>query len=791
MKRLYRILLITLVVFVGLAGIALLAVGYIGRRALPDYNKNVSLIGLKSEVKVIRDERAVPHVFAKNSHDLYMATGYLMAQDRLWQMDLLRRVTLGRLSEIFGTDMIETDQLLRALRMSDKSRMVIDSLSPEMRADLEAFAAGVNQRMNEMGSKLPPEFTILGYKPEPWEPVHTVNLIGYMSWDLAGSWQNEIALYKLRGNMPEEKWLQLFPDMALQKTYVYPNAGNFALLESVKKLEGLGLEIRNGSNNWAVSGSRTTSGKAMLANDMHLGFGLPGIWYQIHQTIEGEFSVSGVALPGAPAVICGHNDHIAWGMTNLYVDEMDFYVETINSEGTYYSYNGKSLPLEKRIEKIAVKGGDTVVKTNIFTHRGPIISGFKGVEDYKISMRWTGNDYSNELRTIMLLNRARNWTDFRNAVRTFGAVAQNIVYADAEGNIGLQVTGNVPIRKAGNAVFVYPGQADEYDWIGSVPFDELPFEFNPERGYVSSANNRTTGPEYPHYIGFWYDNSARIDRIRTLIESYDKLDAEAFMNMHMDQTTAFAPWFVEKMVPVLQSSSDISPLASESLSLIENWDYSMPDDAPQPAIFDGFYRHFMANLLKDEVVDAYTELGGGLLRHIFTQTFNNPASSLVDDINTPEVEDFDDLVLKSFEDAVAELSAQLGNKPANWKWGDIHQLTLSHPMGRVKALDKLLGLNKGPYPVGGSFHTVNPMGYSFHKNYNVTHGASQRHIYNTGDWSQSYTVIPTGVSGIPASKYYASQRNMFLNGEYFREPWSREEIETMAKYQATFSPAAK
>jgi penicillin amidase len=336
---------------------------------------------------------------------------------------------------------------------------------------------------------------------------------------------------------------------------------------------------------------------------------------------------------------------------------------------------------------------------------------------------------------------------------------------------------------------VFPGDTDAYDWIGSVPFDALPFEFNPERGYVSSANNRTTGPDYPHYIGYWFDNSARINRIRTMIEAQEKHDTESFMIMQLDQTTAFAPPILDKLIPVLKSSSDISAMANEALALLEDWDFEMSADAAQPAIFEGFYRHFLINLLKDEAGDLFPELGGGLLRHIFIQTFANPSSSLVDDINTPDPEDFDALTLKSFEDAVAELVAELGTEPSRWKWGKIHQLTLNHPMGRVKALDVLFGLTKGPYPVGGSFHTVNPMGYSFHKGYSVVHGASQRHIYNTGDWNQCFTVIPTGISGIPASKYYASQSEMFLGGDYYREPWEKSAIVELAKYKATFSPA--
>lgn len=780
-----------------LAGILLIAfaiVYYLEVRALPRYNKDVKITGLKAEVRVFRDDRAVPHVYAQNEHDLYMATGYLMAQDRLWQMDLLRRVTLGRLSEIFGADMIDADQLLRALRMSEKSLKVLENSDEALLVSLNAFASGVNSYIEQAGKRLPVEFTLLGYQPEKWEPMHTLNLIGYMAWDLAGSWGNEIALHKLRGKVSDEMLLELYPDMELQTSYVHTvndtNTLSFNLLDAVDKLRNLGLEGFSASNNWAVTGSKSANGKALMANDMHLGFGLPGIWYQIHQSVEGSFQVSGVALPGAPAIINGHNDFIAWGMTNLYVDEMDFYVETLHAEdSTRYKFNGEWKPLELRQEEIKVKGGEAVMRTNAFTHRGPLISKFKKVESQPISMRWTGNEYSNELRSIYMLNKAKNWNEFRDALSTMGAVSQNVIYADVEGNIGLQTAGMVPVRKQGNGVFVVPGDTDDYDWSGFLPFESLPFTYNPPENYVSSANNRTTGPEYPHHIGYWFDNSARIDRIRQMIEGKTQLDADDFKKMHADLNSSFAAQYTPELLKILSESSDLTPIEAQVLSNLNSWNYYLGVDCTSTPVFELFYLKFMKNALSDELGEsAFRELGGGLLRHVFAHLWVHRNSAWIDDVNTPEKETFETLVLKSFADAVQYLSTNYGEKPDQWKWGKMHQLTLKHPMGKVKILDKVFGLNKGPFPVGGSFHTVNPMGYGFHTPFSVVHGASQRHIFMPSDWSNTFTVIPTGTSGIPGTKYYGYQAAAFLNNQYYNESWTRSDIERKAKYQCTFNP---
>ncbi len=793
MKIIRRILFITIgiVVLVGLIG--MLALYYISSRALPDYNKDYAAKGLHAKVHIVRDEFAMPHIYAENEHDLYFATGFVMAQDRLWQMDLLRRVTMGRLSEIFGKDMVKTDHLLRTLRMSKKSKEVIAQSDDALVECLDAFTQGVNAFIEKQGRSLPPEFTVLGYKPEPWQSFHTVNLIGYMAWDLAGSWQNEIALYKLKNHLPDSLWRQLFPEP--QKTTIYEtqpvSSSAFSLLDGNHALEELGLEIFNGSNNWAVNAHKSKDGHALMANDMHLGFGAPGIWYQIHQVIEGKLNVTGLALPGSPCVINGHNDSIGWGMTNLYVDEMDFFVEKtdVNHPNQYF-YNGEWLPMEIVNEKIAVKGGDTIEKINRFTHHGPVISEFKDIENEVISMRWTGNDYSNELRSVYLLNRARNWSDFRQALTTMLAVSQNVVFADAKGNIGLQTASAVPVRNEGIGIQPVPGDTDRFEWKSTVPFDSLPFEFNPPSGYVSSANNRTVSADYPYYIGFWYDNSFRIDRIRQLLNEKPTLDSHDFMQIQNDQTSLFVLSYVPQLLAVLEHENSFNASEQKMFEALKDWNGRMSASMVQPAVFELFFLNFMKEVMADELGEAfYKSFPSGLMRHLFGHFWNHPLSGWIDKTDTPEKESFEQIVILAFKQTVAQLENLLGADTEQWTWGGLHQLTLKHPMGKVKILDQLFHFNKGPVAVGGSFHTVNPMAYAFHQPFDVVHGASQRHIFNMGRLEDSYMVIPTGISGIPKSPYYCNQLNDFLSGTYHHDLFHKSDVESGRKFEMWLSPA--
>ena len=767
----------------------------LSKSALPDYNKDVDLSGIIKEVQVFRDATAMPHVYAENEEDLYRATGYLMAQDRMWQMDLLRRLTQGRLSEIFGKDLVNADQLFRSLHFSQKSRMVLDSTGPEIMTCLDAFTDGVNQYIAENKGKMPLEFRVLGYEPEPWEPLHSANLIGYMAWGLTMPWSMEATLYRLRQVLDDDHFNELVPDMAYHDSYVIPGKeqGLASLSETMldvasKTIRDLGLYVFQGSNNWAASSSRTENGMAILANDMHLELNAPGIWYQLHQVVPGKLNVTCVVLPGQPFVVCGHNEDVAWGMTNVMLDDMDFYLETIHPEdSTKYKLDGewKDLIFEK--EEIFTKEGDTIVVYNKFTHRGPVISKFKKLGDEAVSMRWTGNGFSNELISVYRYNRMKNWEEFREAASTFIAISQNIAYADRFGNIGLQTAAGIPIRE-GNGIFIVPGDTSLYDWKGLVPFGELPYEYNPASGQVSSANNRTAGDEYPYYISRWFDLPFRANRIKEGLSVDRKLNLEDFMNIQANQNSKWAelllPYLLEQMEGIQDHSSENVKTA---FKLLKEWDYEMAKESIPATLFEQTYIELLNLMMADELSKDHLKLlldQDMLVSYMFDRIRRTNTSVWFDNTATKDkIENPSEIIKAALEKAVASLEERLGTNPSEWEWGKVHTLTLKHPLGSVAALDKAFKLNRGPFPVGGSYHTVSPFSYPFDDLFRSNHGSSHRHIYLTGDWDNSKVILPTGISGIPASEYYCSQTKDYLDYNYKTDPFTREKVEEAAVYQ--------
>ncbi|NOZ45977.1 MAG: penicillin acylase family protein [Chlorobi bacterium] len=795
--RLFKNIIFGLIVVILLAIIAAyFYIQNISKKALPDYNENISITGLTDEVNVYRDEFAVPHVFAKNEGDLYKAVGYLMAEDRLWQMDLLRRATTGRLSEIFGKDMIKSDQLLRSLRITEKSEKVLAKSDEKVVKALEAYAEGVNQFIDDNIDNLPPEFTILGYKPEKWKPVYSVNLVGYMAWDLKMGWNSEIILHKLADKVNEKMLHELIPNLDMQTTYVIPDYDKnkkmellCELIDQSSALQSLGLEIFNASNNWAVAGKKSTTGKPIFANDMHLGLFAPGIWYQMHQVVEGKLNVTGVVLPGAPFVVAGHNDSIAWGMTNVMSDDIDFYKETINPDNPYeYKYDGQWKKMEVRIEKIKTKDGKVVEKEQKYTGHGAIISEFKDMDE-AISFSWVGNIFSNEIRTIYLLNRAKNWCDFRNAVKTFVSVSQNIAYADVNGNIGLQTSAGIPIRN-GNGIDIMPGDTSLYDWKGVVPFEELPYSYNPESGYISSANNNTVDSTFGHYISTWFYPPYRIDRIREMLEEKEKLSVDDFKRMHSDQKSKLVEKMLNNLVSNIEQAKRLNKNEKAALAELKTWDMVMSREAKAPAIFESFYLNFVKNTFADE-------MGKDLFKSYFKEklfvmdgvenVWIDDSSEWYDNVKTRKIETRNDIIIESFKDAVKELEKLMGNNVNEWEWGKIHQLILKHPMGKVKLLNRIFELNSPAYPVSGSFHTVSPWSYPFTDPYTVNYGPSHRHIYSTANWDESFSIIPTGISGIPASPFYCDQTKLYVNGKYHVDYVSRAKVEEVTKFKMKFT----
>lgn len=787
-----RIVLYTLAVLV-IAG--WLFIRNITHGPLPDYNQDIQLSGLQAPVEVFRDSFAIPHIYAENEKDLYMAVGYVMAQDRLWQMDLLRRVTTGRLAEILSDDLLEVDQLMRSLEMSKKSARMFTKASPQLTECILAFTDGVNQFIEQNQKHLPFEFKLLGYTPDQWEPIHSINLIGYMAWDLSTGWPNELTLFKVMEKVDEKKFGEFVPNIPGQSTSIYPD---FQLDETegevltalqllTKKLDDLGLDIFRGSNNWVASGSKTKSGKPLLANDMHLGLSVPGIWYQMHQVVPGKINVTGVVLPGQPMIVAGHNQNIAWGFTNVMTDGLDFYEETINPDNPdEYLLDGEWKKFRVVEENVINNAGDTVVMVNKFTHRGPIVTDIKAIPGKTISMSWVGLLDSNELRTVFLLNKAKNWDEFREAIKTFVSVNQNIVYADTEGNIGLHSTIGIPIREAGG-IGVYPGDTSLYDWKGLVPFEELPYDFNPESGFLSSANNRTTDPDYPYYISSWFDLPYRQDRIQELLNNNEKIGIDDFIRVQADQHSKMAEKFNPVFVQQLMKSDELTANEKEALEVLKAWDFSLSRESVAATIFEYLYFNTCKELAKDELgEELFDEFAGKkiMIKNFMENILVNQESSWCDNIQTSDTQEtFDQIVLSAFKVSLNEINSLMGSQTDKWEWGKIHQITLKHPLSSVNIVDKLLNLSRGPYPVGGSHHTVCPYSYSFMEPGSVDHGASHRHIFDLSDWDKSLTVIPTGNSGIPASKHYCDQSELYVNNQYHADYVSREKVEASAMYR--------
>lgn len=760
---------------------------------LPDYNEDISLNNLQDEVEVYRDENAIPHIIAQNEHDLYMTAGYITAEDRLWQMDLIRRATQGNLSQIFGKDLFKTDILLRALEISAKSEMIYESLNQEQKEILLAYAEGINQYIKQNSKKLPIEFKILGYKPEKWTPENSLNIIGYIAWDLVSAWNSEILLFQLQQQIDSTLFPDFIPNYDGDSTiYHLVDEPNYDVSDDIDELGTEIFELGNipfmASNNWAVSGKKSTTGSPILCNDMHLGYGIPGIWYQMHLVVEGGLDVAGLSIPGAPGIVAGHNENIAWGMTNVMLDGTDFYVETLNEDSTKYFLNGEWKDLIIKKEIVYTKEGDTLIGYNKYTHRGPIISKFKNIDNQAISMHWVGNEYSNEFVGITMLNRAKNWNDFRKATKNFGAVAQNIIYADNDGNIGIQLAASVPKRIV-PGYNVFPGDTTLYDWGGFIPFDSLPYEYNPARGYIVSANNKSSD-DVDYYISQYYYQDFRYRRIAEMLEAKQLISVDDMKEIQGDQNSKLVEDILEPMIFEISKLNLDDENYQKSIEYLVQWDGNMAKKSIAAMIFEQFNLIFVQECVSDEMGDKIFnkfKKSKLLSNNILLNLWNNKQSPLFDNVNTPDkIENIEEIVKIAYQKTLDTLSIQLGNDIEKWEWQKLHTLTLEHPLAKVKILDKLFKLNRGPFQVGGSNHTVSPYSYTFGTDFTVTAGASHRHIYPMNDLEASQTIIPTGTSGQPASKYYCDQTERFINNIYHDEYFSIKRVKDNAVYKMTF-----
>ena len=776
-------------IIITLLGLAMLGLYWYLYHPLPKYSGHKSIKGLNRPVDIYTDTYGVPHIFAENEEDLFYAAGYYAARDRLFQMSIVNYSVRGELSYAFGDHFISSDVYLRTWRIHDTAKRLVGELDKETVDLMVAFCAGINYRTQEVYNDLPLEFKISGMKPPAWNPSIVTGYARMMAREMSQSWKPEIVFGAIENFFGKDKLAELYPDYDSSDLTI---AGNSSLLngdyftsilkEELKLQDILGYNSSfSGSNNWVLSGKRTKTKKPFLANDPHLKFSQPARWYEMRLK-GGRFNVSGLCLAGIPLPIIGQNKNIAWGLTNSMVDDMDFFIETINPDNpNEYLYDGNWKKMKIIKESIRLKNNRDTTITIRLTHHGPIITDIHALtksENVEISMSWTGNWLTKEIDALLGLSLATNWNEFSDAAKNYGVPGQNIVYADTKGNIGWRPAVYVPIRKEGSSLLPRPGNDPKYDWNGRVPFNKMPYLYNPESGFIATANNKTIGDSFPYYIsGLWADPS-RAQQIVNRLDTMNQATIEDMQSIQLDHTSQFA----KEITPVLLSvkTGDETDFVKEALNILENWDYVEDIESKGALIFHSIMRQLTISLFADELqligdnyLKAFTSIKYLHSRNLRKILFDGN-SSWIDDITTRDkIETLHDIIKKAIHNGINDIENYVGPNINNWQWGRAHSLTHEHKLGSSKVLDWIFGFNIGPYFSGGSDKSPNAGGYSFNNPYKQIAGASMRRIVNFDNLNETYMVIPTGQSGLYNSEHYSDQAHLFHSGKY-RKTWFNE-----------------
>ena len=756
---------------------------------LPQYEGKKRLPNLKNTVDVYTDPFGVPHVFAQNEDDLFFTAGYLAARERLFQLSTVALAVRGELASALGDDYLSTDIYLRTWRIHHTAKKMVVSMDPKNKKIFDTFCNGINYRIDEVKKDPPLEFKVLRIDPPYWDPSIVAGYARMMAHEMQGSWEPEIVFGAVESYFGKKKLAELIPDYIGDT----PTIAGYSLINLKPVFDEIitqEFSLRDifgdhtadiGSNNWVVSGTKTMSGKPMLANDPHLAFSQPPRWFEIHLK-GGRFNVSGVCIAGIPLPVIGQNENTAWGFTNSMVDDVDFFIETLNPKNlNQYKHGDTWKDIEVIEEIIPLKNGkDTIVVIRL-THHGPIISDIHPLlkdRDIAMSMAWTGHWVTTEMDAWVKLTTMRNWDDFTDGVELFGVPGQNIVYADVNGNIGWRPAVYVPIRREGFSMIPRPGDDPAFDWKGQVPFDDMPFLYNPKQGFISTANNRTIGDNFPYYIsGLWADPS-RAALIKKRLDNLNEMTVDDMKSIQLDYTSEFAKEILPHILN-LERGIETGRL-KRSFKFLREWDGVEHADSEATLIFHAIMRNLVINIYGDELsllgqnyLDAYVGLKYLVDRRL-RQVFTNGKSSWIDDITTKnKIETFNEILYKSINEGCNEIEKMYGSNWTNWKWGDAHAVTHRHTLSGVKLLDWLFDLNVGPFRSGGSDKTPNAGGYSINNPYFQTSGASMRRIVDFDNLNETQFILPTGQSGLSNSPHYKDQAYLYHRGEY-RTTWFDE-----------------
>jgi penicillin amidase len=786
MKRAFKFsgLLLLILLLAALASLA-----WYRSASQPKIEGQLAMPGLEAPVDVVRDAEGIPHIYARSTHDAWFALGVLHAQDRLWQMEMNRRIAAGRMSEVLGPDALGTDRFLRTLGVRRNAQAIERNLSPEAHAVLDAYAAGINSWREHRNGPLPPEFLLTrAPEPEPWQPADSLAWQTMMAWDLGGNWTQELLRMRLSQRFSLSQINELMPpypgDPVLRTqdyTGLYRDlAGTTRQLTRVSAIAPPSPVEGMGSNNWVVSGARSTSGKPLLANDPHLSLSAPALWYFAHLSAPG-LDVIGATLPGIPGVVLGHNKRIAWGFTNTAPDVQDLYIERINpAEPNQYQTPDGWAAFASRSETIKVKGKPDVTMTVRETRHGPVITGALPLVDRApldargnvISMAWTAlrpDDMT--FQAGLRINQAQDWNGFLAAVRDFHSPQQNMVYADVDGNIGFVAPGRVPVRAPENdlkGLAPAPGWDRRYDWNGFIPFDELPRQFNPPLQRVVTANQKIVAPDYPHFLTSEWSLPYRADRIVNLLDATPKHDLQSFAAIQRDVVSLAA----QELLPVVRGTEPRSSQARLALAALASWNGTMDMDRMEPLVFNAWMREVSRELFQEK-------LGEPLMKDFWDQrNVHQPMVNILkneggqghwcrgtEGNGTPRT--CAELLSGALEAALGKLSRSYGTDMARWRWGDAHVARSAHrPFSNVAALAPLFDIR---VPVPGDTYTVNVGRYSLRDEaepFSSRHGPSLRALYDLSNLENSVFIHSTGESGNVFSPWYRNYAQRWAEGKY-------------------------
>lgn len=800
-KRIFFVLSVLII-------ISILGIYFYTKSTLPNYEGNYKVAGIDDSIEIYRDENAIPHIYAKNQNDLTFGMGYVMAQDRLWQMDLFRRVATGRLSEIFGERTLKADRFAKVIGFQRNAISVLKTFSPKEMAYLNAFVKGINSYIQSNTNELPIEFTVLSYKPNPFTLEEIIALSNFQAYASNNNWKYEIMRYQAIDELGEKKGRDFIPALTFNGPFMTQpdvhriNEGivnkrdltdistdqkerNSTIGKTILQADSIinqltGIQANEvHSNFWLVGRKRSESGNAILANDYHMPFLLPSLWYEVHLIAPG-INAMGIALPGYPTIVAGHNQDIAWGATTSGVDTQDLVLEKRNPNNSdEYLYNGVFYSFKKVEDSIRYKssnGFKTEKITIKISRNGPIINSLNKnttSKEIPIAFRSVKDAAEGQITFCMNLYKAKNWLEFKDALVNVKTPVWNWGFADKNGNIGYKLNGEIPIRAKGFGLEPIPGWTNEYGWIGTIPFNELPEVYNPESGYIVSANNEIIDNHYKYFLfGSNFQLPYRAIRIAELLNKKELLNQEDMRKIQSDTYSEFGLKLAKIILEVNPKTEEGKIKINKLVKHLKNWDGITDTESIATTITQEFMltllKNTFANKVSKDLYEQFVKFGNlnYAAATLLLKLNDKSQENWFDNPNTEIVESKNQTIIRSLIETYDTLTLELGSDLNKWEWGKIHHIKFKHQMGNIAPFKWFWNTSSKGY--SGDLSTVNPGTFTdIHtKPYHANHGASMRHIIDFGNIEKSDLIITTGESGRWLSPYYKNQEKLWYNQKY-------------------------